>query len=944
MHLPFARIRVFAIAISVFLIAQARDLTLAATPIKGSDSLAQTPTPQDRNAEMEQLEQEANRQLNRSQFREALANYQKILAIQRKMGQLPNRDRVALRKSERMTLNTIANIYVRLGEYTQSLNYYQQALAIAKELNDPDREVTTLNSMGRVYTRLGEYTKALDYLQQALARGQQSNNPDRKVTTLNKVGEVYENLGQYAKALEYLQQAVTIRRELNDPYGEATALNNIGEVYESLGQYPKALEYYHQTLAIRSTVRDLRGEGMALNSIGGVYTRLGQYPKALEFFQQALRRTTTLENQLGRGMASNNVGEIYARLGEYTKALGFLNQALVIRQAISDKAGEGTTLNSLGEVYARLGDYSESLQHFQQALAIRREIGDKAGEGRTLSNIGILLTKQNQPELAILFYKQSVNVTEGIRREIKELSREAQQSFLETVAGRYRRLADLLLRQNRVLEAQQVLDLLKVQELDDYLRNVRGNQLTQQGVDYLPSEQQLLTQFNNKLSSVVQLGKELNELQTIPQAERTPQQEQRRRQLEANQRETLREFANFIRSPEIVASVQQLNRTTGRENLDLKSLRSLQDNLKKLDQNAVLLYPLVLEDRLELVLVTPYTPPIRRPVPVKREDLNRVIVEFRSPLTNPQADAKIPAQQLYNWLIKPIEPAVSEAKAQTIIYAPDGQLRYIPLAALYDGNQWLVQKYQVNNITALSLTDLNTKPQNQLRVLAGAFTKGNYRFNIGNEQFSFNGLPFAGAEVENLATELPGTTKLLDQAFSREGTVPRMNDYTIVHLATHAAFVTGKPEDSFVLFGDGSRATLRDVENWSLPNVDLVVFSACETGLGGVCNGAEILGLGYQLQRTGARAAIASLWSVSDGGTQALMDTFYAALQTGKMTKAEALRQAQIALITGDYKSLGQQRGLEVQQRINRSLPKAVNTRLSHPNYWAPFILIGNGL
>src|SRR5919202_807668 len=502
MHLPFARIRVFAIAISVFLIAQARDLTLAATPIKGSDSLAQTPTPQDRNAEMEQLEQEANRQLNRSQFREALANYQKILAIQRKMGQLPNRDRVALRKSERMTLNTIANIYVRLGEYTQSLNYYQQALAIAKELNDPDREVTTLNSMGRVYTRLGEY--------------------------------------------------------------------------------PKALEYYHQTLAIRSTVRDLRGEGMALNSIGGVYTRLGQYPKALEFFQQALRRTTTLENQLGRGMASNNVGEIYARLGEYTKALGFLNQALVIRQAISDKAGEGTTLNSLGEVYARLGDYSESLQHFQQALAIRREIGDKAGEGRTLSNIGILLTKQNQPELAILFYKQSVNVTEGIRREIKELSREAQQSFLETVAGRYRRLADLLLRQNRVLEAQQVLDLLKVQELDDYLRNVRGNQLTQQGVDYLPSEQQLLTQFNNKLSSVVQLGKELNELQTIPQAERTPQQEQRRRQLEANQRETLREFANFIRSPEIVASVQQLNRTTGRENLDLKSLRSLQDNLKKL--------------------------------------------------------------------------------------------------------------------------------------------------------------------------------------------------------------------------------------------------------------------------------------------------------------------------------------------------------------------------
>ncbi|MBD2130112.1 tetratricopeptide repeat protein [Microcoleus sp. ZQ-A2] len=944
MHLPFPRISVFVIAISVFLIAQARDLTLAATPVKRSDSLAQTPTPQDRNAEVEQLQQEANRQLNRSQFREALANYQQILAIQRKMGQLPNRDRVALRKSERMTLNTIATIYVRLGEYTQSLNYYQQALAIAKELNDPDREVTTLNSMARVYTRLGDYTKALDYLQQALARGQQSNNPDRKVTTLNSIGEVYENLGQYAKALEYLQQAVTIRRELNDPYGEATALNNIGEVYENLGQYPKALEYYHQTLAIRSTVRDLAGEGMALNSIGGVYARLGQYPKALEFFQQALRRTTTLENRLGRGMASNNVGEIYARLGQYTKALGFLNQALVIRQAISDNAGEGTTLNSLGEVYARLGEYSESLQHFQQALAIRREIGDKAGEGRTLSNIGILLTKQNQPELAILFYKQSVNVTEGIRREIKGLSREAQQSFLETVAGRYRRLADLLLRQNRVLEAQQVLDLLKVQELDDYLRNVRGNQVTQQGVDYLPSEQQLLTQFNNKLSSVVQLGKELNELQTIPQAERTPQQEQRRRQLEANQRETLREFANFIRSPEIVASVQQLNRTTGRENLDLKTLRSLQDNLKKLDQKAVLLYPLVLEDRLELVLVTPYTPPIRRAVPVKREDLNRVIVEFRSALTNPQADAKIPAQQLYNWLIKPIEPAVSEAKAQTIIYAPDGQLRYIPLAALYDGNQWLVQKYRVNNITALSLTEFNSKPQSP-KILAGAFAEGNFNVQVGNRQFSFDGLPFAGQEVETIAAEVPGTTKLLDREFSETETVARMSDYSIVHLATHAAFVTGKPEDSFILFGNGDRATFPDVELWPLTNTDLVVLSACETGVGGqLGNGEEILGFGYLMQQAGAKAAIASLWTVDDGGTQTLMNAFYAVLKNGNTTKAEALRQAQIALITGDYTALGQSRGLGVRQEIRNSRPAQVTNRLSHPYYWAPFILIGNGL
>ncbi|PMB06152.1 hypothetical protein CI592_10925, partial [Fischerella thermalis CCMEE 5328] len=163
--------------------------------------------------------------------------------------------------------------------------------------------------------------------------------------------------------------------------------------------------------------------------------------------------------------------------------------------------------------------------------------------------------------------------------------------------------------------------------------------------------------------------------------------------------------------------------------------------------------------------------------------------------------------------------------------------------------------------------------------------------------------------------------------------------FTIVHMATHAAFVVGKPEDSFILFGNGERVTLKDIATWSLPRVDLVVLSACETGLGGkLGNGEEILGFGYQMQKTGARSAIASLWAVDDGGTQALMSVFYALLPSGKLTKAEVLRQAQIALITGSSSQLGQQ-----QDRID-SIPKSTVVSLSHPYYWAPFILIGNGL
>jgi CHAT domain-containing protein len=168
-----------------------------------------------------------------------------------------------------------------------------------------------------------------------------------------------------------------------------------------------------------------------------------------------------------------------------------------------------------------------------------------------------------------------------------------------------------------------------------------------------------------------------------------------------------------------------------------------------------------------------------------------------------------------------------------------------------------------------------------------------------------------------------------------------------VHLATHAAFVTGQPNESFILFGNGDRVTLDDVKAWTFRNVDLFVLSACETGVGGqLGDGREILGFGYLMEQAGARAAIASLWQVSDGGTQVLMNAFYAALNNG-MTKAEALRQAQIALITKDFSAVGDSRGEDawIEMVSTRTgLSPQVSNNLSHPYYWAPFILIGNGL
>ncbi|TAF06317.1 MAG: CHAT domain-containing protein, partial [Nostocales cyanobacterium] len=499
--------------------------------------------------------------------------------------------------------------------------------------------------------------------------------------------------------------------------------------------------------------------------------------------------------------------------------------------------------------------------------------------------------------------------------------------------------ADLLLRENRILEAQRVLDLLKVQELEDYLTNVRASDNSVQGITERPQEQQIRKGIAEQIDKAIAQGKELAFLENISINKRTEQQRRRIIELRKNEQQITKQFTAFLESPQVREWIDQLQKTTQGQTVDLNAYATtLQDNLKKIQQDAVIIYPFVLEDRLELVLISPYAPPLKRTVPVKREELNRVITEFRSTLGTPIRNPKIPAQKLYNWLIKPLENDLAQAKTKTIIYAPDGQLRYIPLAALHDGKQWLIERFRINNITAVSLTDLNTKPQSQLNILAAAFSEGEYTFKVGDKDLYYTGLPFAGKEVETLAQTIPNTRKVLNKQFNQD-IVLEMNDYSVVHLATHALFTPGQPEDSFIVLGNGDRITLRDIKNWRLPNVDLVVLSACATGLGDILgDGREILGFGYQMQQTGARAAIASLWSVDDGGTQALMNAFYAVLKQGNITKAEALRQAQIALITGNYANIGQQRG------IPGNSPSQVSDQLSHPFYWSPFILVGNGL
>ncbi|MFN9837601.1 MAG: CHAT domain-containing protein [Pseudanabaena sp.] len=815
----------------------------------------------------------------------------------------------------------------RTSRYREAIQVFDSALGIYREIKDRNGEATSLLGLGLQYDNLGQYQKAIDFYQQSLAIQKQIGDRNGEATSLSNLGKAYSYLGQYQKAIDLHQQSLAIRKQIGDRNGEAVSLGSLGFAYNYLGQYQKAIDFFQQSLAIQKQIGDRNGEATLLNNLGEVYRSFGQYQRAINFYQQSLTIKKQIGDRIGKAQSFNNLGAAYINLGQYQKAIDFFQQSLATFKQIGDHNGEARSLNNLGLAYNNLGQYQKAIDFYQQSLVIFKQIGDRSTEGITLSNLGYLFAQQKQPELAILFYKQSVNVRETIRKDITGLSQTEQKSYLATIEKDYRALADLLLKQDRILEAQQILDLLKVQELSDYFRSAEVGDSAKQA-DYQPPEQ-----------NIIALGNELAKLQQLDTL--TKEQEQRLAYLTNQESDRNAQFNAFLNSPEVQKQIKQLTLEKAK-NVDLEEYNRLRASLTEI-KNAVVFYPLILEDRLELILITANTAPIRKTVKIKREDLNKDISDFLSNLRDPSsADVQADGQKFYNYLLKPFEKELKDANIQTIIYSPDGQLRYIPIAALHDGNQWLIERYRINNITASSLTNLRPRTYKPPKVLAAAATNSQ-NIKLGDRSIPFGALPATKTEVEAIATLLPNTTTFIDQQFNKAATIPNMQRNNIVHLATHGYFAIGKPEDSFIVFGDGDKATISDIGNWSLTNVALVVLSACETAIGGkLGNGIEILGLGYQIQTQGAGAAIASLWKVSDNGTSELMQALYKNLSQKNISSSEALRQAQITMIRSDKKGNSSDRGTGI--RIVGTVPTNEETQLSHPFYWSAFILIGNGL
>ncbi|MEH1803291.1 MAG: CHAT domain-containing protein [Nostoc sp.] len=342
-------------------------------------------------------------------------------------------------------------------------------------------------------------------------------------------------------------------------------------------------------------------------------------------------------------------------------------------------------------------------------------------------------------------------------------------------------------------------------------------------------------------------------------------------------------------------------------------------------------------DQLELVVVTGKGDPIRRRIPeTTRAKVLQVAQEFRDQIVSPQNRRRTgylrSSQQLYRWIIAPLEADLQARGINNLVFLPDIGLRSTPMAALHDGKGFLIEKYSIGLMPSLSLTNTLYKDIKKSQILALGVSQSTQ----GQEP-----LPAVPLELSTLVSKLWQGKLLLDKQATLENlkTIRRQQPFGIIHMATHADFATGALSNSYIqLWEDKLRLNQLRQLRLNEPEVEMLVLSACRTALG---DKESELGFAGLAVLAGVKTSVASLWSVNDAGTAALMTKFYENLKTASI-KAEALRQAQVAMAKGQiYIKNGQVQGLGVVG--NLPLPAdSADESLTHPYYWAGFTMVGN--
>jgi CHAT domain-containing protein len=569
--------------------------------------------------------------------------------------------------------------------------------------------------------------------------------------------------------------------------------------------------------------------------------------------------------------AQINYTQSLTRLGETTPVESILQKALEQARLIKDQRGESYALGYLGQNYGLRGKLKEAIALTERALAVAeaQNVNHDAREVSYLwqSQLGMLLERSGSTEEAIAAYTLAFNTLQSLRTDLNTNNQVVQFNFRQEVKPVYLHLANLLLSNN--LQASKSLTAINT--------------------------------ANDRDQSNLELARQV---------------------IESLQ---LAELDNFFQDP-------------------CSPTADISVTIDDLDPQAAVIYPIVLSDRLEVILSMAGKPLKRFTTNISAKEVDRTLDALYDSLYNQSINnsavnifsttplnprevientqALLPnLQEIYRWLIQPLESELTANQIETLVFILSGKLQNVPMAALYDGKQYLLEKHSVALAPSLQLLNTQSKPKNKLKVLAAGLSQ---QVEIQGEIFP--ALSYVPQELKQIQTVFPRSRQLLDREFTAEKIEQQLqSDFSIIHLATHGVF-SSDPQQTFIVTGDRQIINLNALSTLlssSNNRPELIVLSACNTATG---DERAVLGLAGVAVRSGS-STIASLWSVEDGSTSKLMSQFYRQLSNSATKKVNALQKAQLSLV----ESL----------RANPPLPE-LKQLPPHPYYWASYVLVGN--
>jgi CHAT domain-containing protein/Tfp pilus assembly protein PilF len=844
----------------------------------------------------------------------ALDYYNQALPLSRAVG-----DRVL----EFFMLNNIGLVYDLLGEKQKALDYYNQARSLSRATGDRSAEASTLNNIGLVYDSLGEKQKALDYYNQSLPLLRAVGDRRKEAGTLSNLGLVYSSLGERQKALDYYNQALPLRRAVGDREGEAITLNNIGAVYYALGERQRALEYVNQALPILRAVGDRRGESSTLTNLGIVYDSLGEKQKALDYYSQALPLTQAVGDRRREATTLANLGLVYDSLGERQKALDYYNQALPLSQAVGDRSGEATVLLGIARAETAQGKLLDARSKIESALNIIESLRTKVVSPELRSSYFATAQDYYEFSISLLMQLHKLQPDRGYDRAALQTAERARaRSLLDglvearleirsgadpTLAERERALRQLLnaktVRQMRLLNGKHtdkqsaaVADEIKAltaqyQNVEAEIRakSPRYAALTQpQPLKAEEIQQQVLDDQTLLLEYF--LGKERSYLWVVSTSSV--------RGYELAKREDIEESALRVKRLLTARATQQKGESSERRQARIAEAEArYYEEAARLSR--MILGPAISELSGKRLAIVP--------------DGELQDVAFGAlPVPQASGDSQVKTTnsnegQNGDWL-----PLIAEHE---IVSLPSASTLAV-LRRETAGRQAAAKAVAVLADPVFDRDDERIK----LAITARSGSEGGPEANAlassdlvraADEVIGTGGviprLPFSRAEAEAILSVAPKETSLraLDFNASRAtATSEGLSQYQIVHFATHGLLNKMHPELSGVVLSLVDREgkpkdgflQLHDVYNLNLP-AELVVLSACQTGLGKSVRGEGLIGLTRGFMYAGSRRVVASLWGVQDLATAELMKRFYGAmLGERRMRPAEALRAAQVEM------------------------------------------------